>query len=75
MNLIPMDELVQVLVGDIRTLPYGGEWSGIFLLQDDMVAVFSDEDLTCAFYLFALPPAWPKYQALNEAITGAASQA
>eukprot|EP00975_Prorocentrum_lima_P069902 12928965-Prorocentrum_lima.AAC.1 len=36
-----------------------------------MVAVSSDEDLTCAFYFFALPPAWQKYQALNTAITGA----
>eukprot|EP00975_Prorocentrum_lima_P066178 12907680-Prorocentrum_lima.AAC.1 len=47
-----MNELFQVLAGDIRTLPHGGQWSGILLLQDDLVAVFSDEDLTCAFYLF-----------------------
>eukprot|EP00975_Prorocentrum_lima_P027953 5877815-Prorocentrum_lima.AAC.1 len=49
-NLIPINGLFQVLAEDIRTLPYGGQWSGIFLLQDDMVAAFSDEDLTCAFY-------------------------
>ena len=35
------------------------------------MAVFSEEDLTCAFYLFAMPPEWRQYQALNKSVSGA----
>ena len=38
-NLIPMNMLFETLIGDIRTLPYGGQLSGITLLDEDTVAV------------------------------------
>ena len=69
-NLIPMNSLMRTLEGDIRTLPYGGQWSGIMLLGEDLVAVFSEEDLTCAFYLFEKKE-WMPFQALNKTVTGA----
>ena len=53
-QLNPLNSIMEILAGDIRTLPYGGQWSGVMLLPEDQVAVFSDEDLTCAFYLFEM---------------------
>ena len=41
------------------------------VLDDETVAVFSEDDLTCAFYLFAMPPEWRQYQALNKPVSGA----
>ena len=48
-NLTTLNSIMEVMAGDIRTLPYGGQWSGIMVLPEDQVMVFSDEDLTCAF--------------------------
>ena len=68
-NLTPFNAIMNIIAADIRTLPYGGQWSGVMLLPDGQVAVFSDEDLTCAFYLFDLEE-WMPYQALSKTVSG-----
>ena len=51
-NLIPMNSFMNVQEGDIRTLPCGGQPSGIMLLGEDLVWAFSDRALTGAFRFF-----------------------
>ena len=52
-NLIPANEILRMLMGDVHTLPYVGQWSNVNL-DGDMV-LWSAEDLRCGFYLFGLP--------------------
>ena len=68
-NLTPMSSLMTVLEGDIRTLPYGGRWSGIMLLGEDLVGVIIDKDLTSAFHYFQKRECLP-FQALNKPVEG-----
>ena len=67
-NLVPANEVMEVLPGDIHTLPYVGQWASINL-DDDMV-LWSAEDLRCGFYLFGLPHSWAKWFALDLPVPG-----
>ena len=64
-NLIPLNMVQEILEGDIRTLPFVGQFSGLEVLEDETAIVFSEEDLTCSFYLFRFPPAWLPWMALS----------
>ena len=69
-NLIPANAILEDIAGDIRTLPFASQGTGVNVLDDQTIMVFSDEDLTCAFYLFALPDAWMEFQCLNKPVSG-----
>lgn len=60
MNLIPLNQLCDSLVGDVVTLPNISSF-GTFLMDDGEVALISSEDIRCFFYLFKIPNAWKKF--------------
>ena len=64
MNLIPLNEVVRGLDGDVSTLP---AWSGMTPLQlhphEDLV--ISSEDVRCFFYIFKVPTDWHPFLAFN----------
>ena len=63
-NLVPSNGYFRELRGDVAHLPYMMQWGGI-VLEDDEMLLISQEDMTCAFYLFRLPRAWSKYFAVG----------
>ena len=58
-NLVPSNGYFREIRGDVGHLPYMMQWGSI-ILEDDEVLLISQEDMTCAFYLFKLPRAWCK---------------
>ena len=56
-NLVPSNGYFREIRGDVDHLPYMMQWASI-MLEDDEVLLVSQEDMTCAFYLFKLPRAW-----------------
>ena len=70
MNLIPLNQLCEPLVGDVVTLPNISSF-GTFLLDDGEVALVSSEDVRCFFYLFKVPPAWKKFLGFNKHVPDA----
>lgn len=64
MNLIPINNLVRGVEGDVATLP---GWSTLtpFFLDEGEQLVVSSEDIRCFFYIFKLPEVWKKYMAFN----------
>ena len=64
MNLVPLNQLCDSLVGDVVTLPNISSF-GTFLLDDGDVALISSEDIRCFFYLFKIPNAWKKFLGFN----------
>ena len=67
-NAIPSNEFQELLAGDIRSLPYFGQWSGIQVDDADRVLVWTERDMTAAFYLFRLEDAWLPYQAIGKPV-------
>ena len=57
MNLIPLNNLVHPLRGDVNTLPM---WSMMnpFFIQPGEQLLISSEDVRCFFYTMAGPPSW-----------------
>jgi len=68
-NLVPSNELQWPIGGDVDTLPHFGQWSGLELL-DDEVLVWNSEDIQCAFYVFQLPDEWLPWFALDYPLPG-----
>ena len=66
-NLVPCNSYFRVIRGDIDGLPYALQWNAIVLLDDEFLLI-SQEDMTCAFYLFKLPAAWAKYFAIGQPV-------
>ena len=64
MNLIPINQALEVILGDIAELPSATMWQQLVLTEDDMVTV-SQADMASAFYLFRLPVAWLPYLCFN----------
>ncbi|CAK0801859.1 unnamed protein product [Prorocentrum cordatum] len=69
LNAIPTNSYQKVLEADIRCLPYYMQWAGI-QLEDEQVLVWSESDMTSAFYNFQMEPEWLKYQAIGRAVPG-----
>ena len=55
---------LQDIRGEIGVLPVFTQWSQLQLMEQE-VLLLSSEDMSCAFYLFALPTAWLPYFALD----------
>ena len=70
LNAIPSNPLQRIIEADIRALPYHGQWSGSEVVGDDRVIVWSESDMTAAFYCFLLEPSWYPFQAINKTVRG-----
>ena len=69
-NAIPTNALQEMIEADIRTMPYFVQWSGISVEEEDRVVVWNELDMTSAFYVFRLEPAWYRFQALAKPVSG-----
>ena len=69
-NAVPTNSYQHTLEGDIRALPYFGQWSGIQMDDAESVLVCNELDMTAAFYIFRMEPAWHGFQALGKSIPG-----
>ena len=56
LNAILSIAFQRIIEADKRALPYHGQWSGIGVCQDDRAIVWSESDMTAAFYCFLLGP-------------------
>ena len=54
----------------MRTLPYFVQWSAISVDEEDKVMIWNELDMTSAFYVFRLEPAWHRFQALAKPVSG-----
>ena len=57
--------------GDIRSLPYHGQFHAMEILYGDLLVTMSIEDLTSAFNLIELGDPWMPFQALGKPVPGA----
>ena len=64
MNLVPINQVVRGIEGDVGTLP---SWAGMtpLNLMPDEDLIVSSEDVRCFFYIFKIPLAWHRYMAFN----------
>ena len=69
-NAIPANALQETIEADIRTLPYFVQWSAISVDEEDKVMIWNELDMTSAFYVFRLEPAWYRFQALAKPVSG-----
>ena len=64
MNLVPVNQVVRSIEGDVGTLP---SWAGMTPLSlmphEDLI--ISSEDVRCFFYIFKIPLSWHRYMAFN----------
>ena len=67
MNLVPLNQLCEALVGDVATLPNISSF-GSFLLDDGEMALISSEDVRCFFYLFRVPSSWKRFLGFNRLV-------
>ena len=65
---IPANPLQEMIEADIRTLPYFVQWSSISVDGEDRVVVWNGLDMTSAFCVFRLEPAWYRFQALAKPV-------
>ena len=64
MNLTPINRAMGVILADIGQLPSASVWQQLVLAEGDTLTV-SQADMSCAFYLFRLPPQWSRYLCFN----------
>ena len=64
MNLVPVNQVVHSIEGDVGTLP---SWAGMtpLSLMPDEDLIISSEDVRCFFYIFKIPLAWHRFMAFN----------
>ena len=70
MNLDVTNTILQTVFGDIRSLPYPGQWNAVSVVNDDHVMVHSQTDLSCAYYCFKLEQPWYRFFAFNGKLSG-----
>ena len=57
MNLVPSNSVLKQLKGGTRSLPFIGQWLST-VIEDSTEVRLWQSDMSAAFYLFSLPPAW-----------------
>ena len=67
MNLIPVNNIVRAIQGDIATLPAWSSSSPLFLMPSEELLI-SSEDIKCFFYIFQVPTSWHRFLGFNKAI-------
>lgn len=65
MNLVPVNQLVRSVDGDICTLPSWSCMTPLHLGEDDQLLI-SSEDVRCFFYIFRTPSNWRPFMAFNK---------
>jgi len=70
MNLDVTNQILRVLLADIRSLPYPGQWNAVSIENEELIIFHSGTDLTCAYFAFKMEQVWWKYMAFNGAIKG-----
>ena len=65
---IPSRAFQRIIEADIRALPHHGQSSGIEVDQDDRAIVWSESDMTAAFYCFLLEPSLYHSFAINKTL-------
>ena len=77
-NAIPANSIQEPILGDIADLPLHTLWNQWEVADGESVC-WHAEDMTAAFYLFSLPPAWHPYFAIGrrrtEPLPGVAADA
>ena len=63
-NAVPSNLLQRPITGDIRGLPLFSQWLQAEALASESV-LWSAEDQSCSFYLYALPRPWWRFFALS----------
>ena len=69
MNLKPSNAVLKQLHGSTGDLPSICQYLSVVLGNDEMLEM-SQSDMSCAFYLFRLPPVWGKILAFNVGFDG-----
>ena len=67
MDLRATNYFMAQIAGDTRTLTGAASFQRIVIQENEELLV-SGEDLTAAFYLFRLPPAWAEYMVLEKSV-------
>ena len=67
MNLVPLNNISESLVGDVDTLPSWGMMNPLFLQPGENLLV-SSEDVKCSFYTMKVPNEWVKFLAFNKVV-------
>jgi len=70
MNVDVTNQILRILLADIRSRPYPGQWNAVSVEADDIVLIHSGTDLTCAYFAFLLEHTWWKFLAFNGKLTG-----
>ena len=69
-NMPALNAITEVIEGDMASLPMCNTWHALFL-DDNEVVLISSDDLKCAFYIFRLPLSWAPYLCFSEEMTRA----
>lgn len=69
MNLIPVNNILEVIKGDIGFLPSPTSWISIVADEEEEFTM-SQGDMQSAFYLFRMPCGWEKFFCFNFCISG-----
>ena len=67
MNLRPTNSICRPLEGDTGTLPSATSLGSLFLDQEEMLTM-SSEDIKCFFYLFQVPGPWKRFLAFGKPV-------
>ena len=70
MNLIPSNSVMLQLNGSVQELPSITQYLSVVLAEDESL-LMCQSDMSCAFYLFSLPPVWKRFLAFNLCVDGA----
>ena len=63
-NLVPSNFFFRTIRGDVDDLPYILQW-GTIVLHDDEHLTICQEVMSCALYLYRMPPCWLPYFAVG----------
>lgn len=69
MNLIPTNAILKEIRGRVSALPNICSWCNIVLDENELLSICQN-DMTAAFYLYALPPEWKEKLCFNLSVTG-----
>jgi len=75
-NLDLTNSMLRLIIADIRSLSYPGQWQAVQMLdpaeedENEFVFAFSSADLTCAYFCFQTERSWDRYLAFEEPVAG-----
>lgn len=69
MNLVPINSLFGIILGDIGYLPSATAWAPLLLTEGQELRM-SQGDMSAAFCLFEMPDCWAPFMMFNYATDG-----